>query len=81
MEELEDTEEVRKIKLPVRRHKLSERERIRKEYRKTIRHYRKDRPAACESPIEIETNAGIVDREEIQELHKNYEAARYGREA
>lgn len=81
VEELEDTEEVRKITLPVRRHKLSERERIRKEYRKTIRHYRKDRPAACESPIEIETNAGIVDREEIQELHKKYETARYGREA
>lgn len=80
VEELEDTEDVRKITLPARRRKLSERERIRKEYRKTIRRHRKDRPAAYESPDEIETNAGIAGREETKKLHRNYEAARYGRE-
>lgn len=80
VEELEDTEDVRKITLPARRRKLSERERIRKEYRKTIRRHRKDRPAAYESPDEIETNAGIAGREDVKELHRNYEAARYGRE-
>lgn len=80
VEELEDTEDVRKITLPARRRKLSERERIRKEYRKTIRRHRKDRPAAYESPDEIETNAGIAGCEETKKLHRNYEAARYGRE-
>ena len=80
VEELEDTEEAKRITLPARRRKLSERERIRKEYRKTIRRHRKDRPAAYESPDEIETNAGIADREDIKELHRNYELARYGKE-
>lgn len=79
VEELKDTEDVKKITLPARRRKLSERERIRKEYRKTIRRHRKDRPAAYESPDEIETNAGIAGREDIKKLHRNYEAARYGR--
>ncbi len=79
VEELEDTDDVRKIALPARRRKLSERERIRKEYRKTIRRNRKDRPAASESPLEIEKNAGIADQKDIQELHRNYELARYGR--
>lgn len=79
VEELEDTDDVRKITLPARRRKLSERERIRKEYRKTIRRNRKDRPAASESPLEIEKNAGIADQKDIQELHRNYELARYGR--
>ena len=80
VEELEDAEEtVQPIKktTPAVRRKLSERERIRKEYRKTIRRRRKDRPAPYESPREIETNAGITD---IEELHQNYERARYGKD-
>lgn len=80
VEELKDTDDVRKITLPIRRRKLSERERIRKEYRRTIRRHRKDRPSASESPLEIERNAGIADREDVRELHKNYELARYGQE-
>lgn len=80
IEELKDAEEavspVQKT-TPVRRRKLSERERIRKEYRKTIKRHRKDRPAPYESPREIEMNAGITDNEE---LHQNYERARYGKE-
>lgn len=81
VEELQEADEgVRIKKVPVIRRKLSERERIRKEYRKFIRRYRKERPARHETPTEIEKNAGIVEDEECRELHKNYELARYGRE-
>lgn len=80
VEELEETEGAKKITIPSHRGRLSERERIRKEYRKTIRRHRKDRPAAYESPIEIETHAGIAKSAEGKELHKRYELARYGRE-
>ena len=81
VEELAETNEGVKIKkLRISRRKLSERERIRKEYRKFIRLYRKERPARHESPTEIERNAGIVENEECRELHKHYELARYGRE-
>lgn len=83
VEELADTEEsvqpIKKIS-PVRRRRLSERERIRKEYRKTIKRHRKDRPAPYESPREIEINAGIAENEDGKILHKQYEQARYGRE-
>lgn len=83
VEELDDTEEtvqlINRI-TPSSRNKLSERELIRKKYRKTIRRYRKDRPAPYESPFEIETNAGIADSEDGRELHRNYERARYGKE-
>ena len=81
VEELHDTEEaVRKIKAQAGRRKFSEKEQIRKEYRKVIRRHRKDRPAVYESPTEIETNAGIVQTEDGRELHIRYELARYGRE-
>ena len=81
VEELEETDEAVKIKKPrVSRRRLSERERIRKEYRKFIRRYRKDRPAHYETPTEIEMNAGIAENEECQEIHRHYELARYGQE-
>lgn len=81
VEELEEVaDEIDRIVMPSHRRDLSERERIRREYRKVIRRHRKDRPAACESPIEIETHAGIADSEEGRELHRHYELARYGRE-
>ncbi len=83
VEKLEDAEEtVQSIKkaAPARRYKLSERERIRKEYRKIIRRHRKDRPLPYESPLEIEISAGIADSEDGRELHRNYERARYGKE-
>ena len=83
VEELEDAEEtvqpVKKVS-PFNRHKLSERERVRKKYRKTIKRHRKDRPAPYESPYEIEINAGIADSAEGQEIHQNYERARYGKD-
>lgn len=79
VEELEETDEAVKIKKTrVSRRRLSERERIRKEYRKYIRRYRKERPAQYESPAEIEKNAGIAESEECKELHNHYELARYG---
>ena len=80
VEELEETEAAKKIAAPKTRRKLSERDRIRKEYRRTIRRHRKDRPASYESPTEIETYAGIAESPEGQALHKHYELARYGRE-
>ena len=53
VEELQDTsEDIRKIKISADRRRLSERERIRKKYRRTIRRHRKDRPAVYESPVE-----------------------------
>ncbi len=81
VEELQDTEEdIRKTKTQTSRRKLSEKERIRKEYRRVIRRHRKDRPAIYESPTEIETNAGIAQTEDGKELHIRYESARYGQE-
>lgn len=80
LEDAEDTDQSIKRATPANRYKLSERERIRKEYRKTIRRHRKDHPAPYESPFEIETNAGIADSEDGRELHRNYERARYGKE-
>ena len=81
VEELEETDETdRTKKSRVSRHRLSERERVRKEYRRFIRRYRKERPAHYESPSEIEMNAGIAENEECKELHRNYELARYGQE-
>ncbi len=81
VEELEDTGEgfrIKKVRLAP--HKLSERERIRKEYRRFIRRYRKERPARHESPTEIEKQAGIYDNAECRELHNIYEKARYRQE-
>lgn len=58
--------------------KRTEEDKTRRRYRKFIRKHRKDRPAAYETPTEIETAAGVVDTEEGKELHKQYELARYG---
>lgn len=82
VEELHDTkEEASPIKkAPPVNHKLSERERIRRQYRKAIRRHRKERPAIFESPSEIEVRAGIADHEDCIKLHNDYELARYGRE-
>ncbi|MDE6386540.1 MAG: hypothetical protein K2L82_01890 [Lachnospiraceae bacterium] len=83
VEELHETKETPlpiKKSAPINR-RLSERERIRKKYRKAIRRHRKDRPAIYESPREIEVNAGIAGNEEYIKLHEDYELARYGRES
>lgn len=81
VEELQEIDEGVKIrKTHVNSRKLPERERIRREYRRFIRKYRKERPARYESPTEIEQNAGVAENEKAKELHKEYELARYGRE-
>lgn len=81
IEELQDTvEDSQKITLSVRRRRSSEKEQIRKQYRRLIRRHRKDRPAVYESPTEIEANAGIHHTEETMDLHRRYELARYGQE-
>lgn len=66
--------------LKLRSHGGSEAEKIRRRYKKMIRKHRKEKPAVFESPIEIEELAGLKDSEEMQALHKEYEAVRYGRE-
>lgn len=57
----------------------SDAERIRRRYRRMIRKHRKERPAPYESPTEIEACAGLADNEEMQRLHVEYEAVRYGK--
>ena len=52
---------------------------VRRKYRKIIRKHRKERPESYESPTEIEEKAGLLDKEEMQKLHIEYEAVRYGR--
>lgn len=82
IEELQETgESIKMKKQRVSHRRLSERERIRREYRRMIRRHRKDRPARYESPTEIEQNAGIAGSEESIELHGQYELARYGQES
>lgn len=81
VEELQDTpEDSQTIKRPTGRRRLTEKEQIRKEYRRMIRRHRKDRPAVYESPAEIEQKAGIAGTEETLSLHTRYEKARYGQE-
>lgn len=77
VEELQETESSQKIQPAVSRGRLSERERIRRQYRKVIRKNRKDRPAVYETPTEIETYAGIAQTDAGNELHRQYEWARY----
>ncbi len=55
----------------------TERERIRREYRRAIRKASKETPGASETPEEIEKNAGLFGRESMRELHDRYEKARY----
>ncbi len=59
--------------------KRDEREKIRREYRRFIRHYRTDRPACHEAPEEIESAAGVLGSAACADIHERYEAARYGR--
>lgn len=52
--------------------------RIRRKYKKTIKRHMKTSPAPCDTPEEIEKNAGLGDNPEMKKLHKEYEHARYG---
>lgn len=78
VEELEEEETASRV-MPVHviRGKLTEAERIRRQYRRTIRQHRKEPPGLHESPYEIESGAGIADTEEGRQLHDVYERVRY----
>ena len=58
--------------------RLSWREKIRRNYRRTIRRYRKDRPSMSESPTQIEDGASFPAGFDRDKLHVEYEKARYG---
>ena len=57
----------------------TEKEQIRRTYRRTIRRYRKDLPGRGETPSEIESAASLPQGFDMQALHDQYEKARYGR--
>lgn len=60
---------------------LTEREKIRQEYRRAIRKYRRGRnlPGACETPTQIEEGTSFPDDYDVDQLHRTYAQARYGR--
>lgn len=75
-----DPDDTRKLKessrlFPLR--PLSERERIRRNYRRTIRRFRSCLPSASESPEEIERAASFPEGFDRHALHESYEQARY----
>lgn len=74
--EVADKDERITVRRPVWRR--TEEDKTRRLYRKFIRKHRKERPAAYETPIEIETAAGVADTAEGKILHEQYELARYG---
>lgn len=76
-EEETNVERISKRFRYVGRGRLTEAERIRRQYRRTIRQYRKERPGCYETPYEIEAGAGIAETEEGKRLHEIYELARY----
>ncbi len=79
IEVLEDEETATFIKRPGGEAEDIETRSVRRRYRKMIRKHRKDRPAVYESPAEIEELAGLSENEEMQKLHVEYEAFRYGK--
>ena len=62
-----------------RRGPLSGREKVRREYRRTIRAYRKrtQLPGPCETPSQIEEGTDFPEGFDVQALHEAYEKARY----
>jgi len=59
---------------------VSERERVRRDYRRTIRRYRKRgwAPQPGETPRQIEDGTDIPEGFDVRALHEAYEKARYG---
>ena len=59
---------------------LTEREKVRRHYRRTIRKYRKknDMPLPGETPSRIEEGTDFPDGFDVEGLHVTYERARYG---
>ena len=79
IEELEKKTGGRRIVMTAREQD-SETIRIKRLYKRTIRKHRKDRPAAYESPSEIEEKAGLAEDAAMQTLHEDYERVRYGKQ-
>ena len=78
------TDETRKLSSSggfFRREPLTEREKIRKQYRQTIRRYRgrKNLPKPWETPSQIEAGTDFPEGFDIRELHEAYEKARFDR--
>ena len=61
-----------------RRRGMPEIQKVRREYRRTIRKHRKTTPESWETPAVIEEKAGIDKTPQGQDLHVRYEKARYG---
>lgn len=78
LDEVEDSE--KKIRKPagIQEH-FSERAKIRRRYRKAIRKGTSGTPRETATPMELEMEANMTDREVYQELHEEYEKARYGK--
>lgn len=68
-----------RIRRFVRGQPLTEREKIRQEYRRTISRYRKSPPERSETPSQIESGADFPQGFDAEALHERYEKARYGR--
>ena len=58
---------------------MTEKEKVRRQYRRAIRRYRKEKPGIYESPEEIEAGAAFPPGFDSVALHEAYEQARYGR--
>ncbi len=58
---------------------ISVKNKIRRQYIRLIRRYRKTTPASFESPEEIESQADFPAAVDRKSLHQSYEEARYGR--
>ena len=56
---------------------LTEQEKIRREYRRTIRRYRKEKPQRSETPAEIENATDFPEGFDVAALHESYEKVRY----
>ena len=59
---------------------LTQREKVRRAYRRAIRRFRKDRPSLHETPSEIEARAVFPEGFDVAGLHSEYEEARYAKE-
>lgn len=68
----------RLVRIRRRRGPETERERIRREYRRAILKAKKSLPSPSGTPVEIEEEAGLLGNSDMQKLHVRYEAARYG---
>lgn len=68
------------LPISIRRREKDRSQGIRKVYRRTIKKHRKDLPGVWESPREIEENAGLLGDPKMEELHEQYERARYAEE-